>query len=489
MNDVCLILEGTYPYVAGGVSSWVNTLIKRMKDISFSILYVGPQYSLRKKMNYVIPNNVLDFREIYLFDYQLDLTKKRTSKKNIAVLEEFLISIRRKDTKVFAELASKIRSGELNFYDIVVSYDSWKILEKIYTQEGPDQSFIDYFWTWRFVYLPFFSILTADIPPARTYHSVSTGYAGVLGALAKIKTNRPFILTEHGIYTRERKIDISQSDWIYADDLGESKLTEREDFFKDWWIRLFTYFSKLAYDQADEITTIFEGNRHSEIAEGADPAKIRVIPNGVDFESLNSLERKTDLKIKRIGFMGRVVSIKDVKTFITACSIVHKQLKDIEVYIMGPTDEDEEYFADCKMLVETQKMENIIKFTGKVNIKEYYPKLDIVVLTSVSEGQPLVILEAFSCGIPCVATDVGACSELIHGSTPDDKLLGSAGIITHVADPEETANAILKILKNPDLSARMGDVAIKRIKAYYLIDKLIAEYKKLYNHSIENIRW
>ena len=72
MQDVCLLLEGTYPYVAGGVSSWVYDLVKRMQDISFSIVYLGAHRPGSKKMHYELPENVVDFRELYLFDYRVD---------------------------------------------------------------------------------------------------------------------------------------------------------------------------------------------------------------------------------------------------------------------------------------------------------------------------------------------------------------------------------------------------------------------------------
>lgn len=490
MIDVCLLLEGTYPYVSGGVSSWVSDIVNNLKGTTFSIVYLGAQFTTRKKLNYKIPSNVIDFRELYIFDYEVDLKRKhRTSKKDMSILKEFLLSIRRGDIGVFDEFVKKFRSGEIDFYDIIISYDSWKILEEVYESEAGDESFIDYFWTWRFIYLPFLSLLKADLPIARVYHSVSTGYAGVLGTLAKTEFSRPFLLTEHGLYTRERKIDISQADWIFSGSQDQSKITKRDDFFKDWWISLFSYFSRIAYQSADEILTLFEDNRKEQIKEKADPEKTSIIPNGVEFEELNALPREPSDGVFRIGFMGRVVPIKDVKTFILACSITKKTHKDIEVYIMGPTEEDEEYYRECLLLCETQGLSDIIKFTGKIAIKEYYPKIDVIVLTSISEGQPIVILEASSCGIPVVASDVGACRELLYGREEDDKLIGPSGIITAVSSPEETAEAIIKIINDKALYKSMAKAAKTRVKTYYQMTDLLAKYNTLYQHYLEEIRW
>jgi hypothetical protein len=61
---------------------------------------------------------------------------------------------------------------------------------------GLDQSFIDFFWTWRFSHLPLFRLVDAVIPRAAVYHSISTGYAGLLAALAKLRTGSPLLITE-----------------------------------------------------------------------------------------------------------------------------------------------------------------------------------------------------------------------------------------------------------------------------------------------------
>ena len=48
-----------------------------------------------------------------------------------------------------------------------------------------------------------------------------------------------------------------------------------------------------------------------------------------------------------------------------------------------------------------------------MDVKQIYPRIDVLVLTSISEGLPLVILEAAAAGVPLVSTDVGACRELL----------------------------------------------------------------------------
>lgn len=492
MTDVCLILEGTFPYVSGGVSSWVNDLIRNLDHLTFSIIYLGPFPSGVKKMHYEMPKNVLDFQEYYIFDYNVAPEKKKKfNKKDFQLVGQFIKSLQKGDTKLFADLFYLLGNREtrkIDLYDFVKSPEAWDVLKDVYNSEEKMVSFIDYFWSWRFIYLPFFSLLRAPLLKSKVYHAVSTGYAGVLASTCKLKYNRPLILTEHGIYTRERKIEIAQADWIYSELDQDVKISDDKEFFKEWWIKLFSFFSLLTYSWSDEIITLYQGNKQTEIEEGADADKIRIIPNGIKFHEFKDLKKEfLTNEILRIGFMGRVVPIKDVKTFIRACKIVSQSLKNIEVFIMGPTDEDENYFEECQQLVEREGLTGIVQFTGKVKIKEYYPKIDIIVLTSISEAQPLVLLEAMSCGIPCVATDVGACREMLYGRTPDDMLIGNCGLISQLYNPQQTADAIVEILSNKKMYLSMSEVGKKRVEKYYLFDEVIANYDLLYTKYMEQV--
>lgn len=81
---------------------------------------------------------------------------------------------------------------------------------------------------------------------------------------------------------------------------------------------------------------------------------------------------------------------------------------------MGGVD-DEEYARECYALVEQLELKNLI-FTGRVNVVEYMQKLDFTILTSISEGQPLSVLESLAARRPCVTTEVGCCRELLEGA-------------------------------------------------------------------------
>jgi glycosyltransferase involved in cell wall biosynthesis len=102
----------------------------------------------------------------------------------------------------------------------------------------------------------------------------------------------------------------------------------------------------------------------------------------------------------------------------------------------------------------------------------------------VSEGQPLVILEAFAAGLPVIASDVGACRELVLGGPGEDAALGAAGIVTRVASPEETADAIALLARDHELRRAMGERALRRVHQRYRLESVLARYRAIYESMV-----
>ena len=492
LNDVCLLMEGTYPFVYGGVSSWIHNLIKALPHIRFTGVCILPQSDKKWEIKYDLPSNFFDLKIIYLHDYNMENKRKGNRAKRhqqIDLLRIFHKNLHKNNYSFFEKILPIFQSEQkkgLSINDMISGKEAWNLLLELYNPEVNKESFIDFFWTFRFTHLPLFNILKAKIPKAKVYHTISTGYAGLLGSVAKYRYKKPLLLTEHGIYTKERKIEISHADWIYDSSDKRVKINGEIGTFHKMWTNLFHTLGKITYNSADSIFTLYEGNRQIEIAEGADPGKTFVIPNGIDINKFGKIKQnpnrgKEDKKHVYVGFVGRIVSIKDVKTFIRACKIVSLHLPKAFFLIIGPTEEDPVYYEECLELVELLDLQNMVEFTGKVNIMDYYPKLDVLVLTSVSEAQPLVILEAGCVGIPSVASDVGACRELLEGYNEDDKGIGHSGIVTQVADPEDTAKAIITILSDYKLSQKYSIAAKKRVNTFYKESDLNQRYLTIYN--------
>ena len=148
----------------------------------------------------------------------------------------------------------------------------------------------------------------------------------------------------------------------------------------------------------------------------------------------------------------------------------------LRLWIMGPDDEDPEYAQDCHNLVEAIQAENI-EFTGRIHTQDYIGKMDMTILTSISEGQPLTILEGFAAKKPCIATNVGNCYGLIYG---EDDSFGDAGIVVRVMNIAEISGAILKLANNLQLAKEMGENGYRRLMYKYKSAYMEETYRKIY---------
>ena len=127
-----------------------------------------------------------------------------------------------------------------------------------------------------------------------------------------------------------------------------------------------------------------------------------------------------------------------------------------------------------------------VVFTGRVDIKEYLGRMDLTILTSISEGQPLTILESYAAHKPVIATDVGNCRELIYGEEGDE--LGAAGILTHIMNVEEIANAMVDMAKKPSMREHMGEVGYKRVMSGYKLEDMRETYRNIYQKFAKSLR-
>lgn len=190
-----------------------------------------------------------------------------------------------------------------------------------------------------------------------------------------------------------------------------------------------------------------------------------------------------------IACVGRVVPVKDIKTFIRACAIVIQEKPQVEAWIIGSLKEDPEYVTTCKSLIKILGLEDKIKFLGSQDMVEIYPKIDLLLLSSISEGSPFVMLESMAVGIPSIATDVGGCRELIYGKSEEDKALGLAGRLVSMVDPRGLAEATLELLNSEAQWRAAQKAGLARVRAYYGMQRLIQEYGDIYRDAIEHGRY
>ena len=485
--DILLIGEGTYPYIQGGVSSWIHQLINGMPELNFGIVFLGSKAEEYGDVRYTLPDNLTHLEVHYLFTESDNTTAKRQKDSD--------------DFKAIEELYQWFKSSEgdipqnikdISFYTEKITHkhflhskQSWDFITKKYMENAPDIPFIDYFWTVKNIHKPIWVLanIVKNMPKCKVIHSPSTGYAGFLGSLASFNTNTPFLLTEHGIYTRERKIDMLTADWISFQKPTLLKQAEEFNYIKKMWVNFFEQIGLFSYKRAEKIFSLYAGARTIQIEFGAEEKKCFVVPNGVDVDGLREayLAREEGIP-KVITLIGRVVSIKDIKTFIRAIRIVANEIEDIQAWVVGPLDEDPTYAEECQYMVETLNLQNNFFFKGFQNIKDILPKTGLLTITSVSEGMPLTILEGFAAGVPCIATDVGSCRDLIYGGLgEEDVAMGKAGEITSIANPSALAESYIRFLSDESLWKAAQKTALTRVQAYYRQDTFLETYRNIYS--------
>lgn len=454
---VCIVVEGTYPYITGGVSTWIQMLIENMPDIEFDVVHLAP-WRWTRPFGYKLPKNLRHIYEYLLFSLNYKGPHDLDVKKVIIQITELIDFSKSQRASKFSEILKEIAGRNLDF--VLQTRYFWNFITDIYTRYFQSEGFTGFYWTILGFLIPILGSLQSVPPKADIYHSTTTGYASLSALMGKYVHNGKLIVTEHGIYHREREIEIMKSKAI-------------QEIYKNTWIEIFKLISETVYKECDMLTTLFEKNQLFQLELNADFEKMRVIPNGVDVDKFGNIQR-IEHDTFNIGIIGRVVPIKDIITGIKAFDVVLKEIPNSRLYIIGPNDEDEDYYHRCVELVRLLDIEDKVIFTGKVNVLDYYGIIDTVLISSISEGQPLVQLEAMACGIPVVVTNVGNCAEI--ALDPD----GQSGFVVEPKDYNTMAQKLIELAKDKELWRTFSENGKLVVKEKYRLDQMIKAYRDLY---------
>jgi len=238
--------------------------------------------------------------------------------------------------------------------------------------------------------------------------------------------------------------------------------------------------SKIILKNADAVIALTEDmkNHLKNIYE----REILIIPNGIDLSKFEYLSKDNyykvfgfDKNIKIILYVGSFRPVKGLKYLIEAMKIIGN--KEKRLFIIGHGKEKD----DLENQVKNLNLEDCITFIGKIPNQEvfkYMASSDVFVLPSLSEGFPIVILEAMASGLPIVATKVRGLPEIFKD--------GQNGFLVETRNPEKIAEKILLILNDENLSKRISKNNLEEVKKYdwkIVIDKL----ENVYFNIIKNI--
>lgn len=206
--------------------------------------------------------------------------------------------------------------------------------------------------------------------------------------------------------------------------------------------------------------------------------RIKVIYNGIDikkFSEINSAQNKKifnfDSSALVIGTIARLAPEKDQFTLIDAFSEVSQKLDNTRLIIVGDGTLRKELESYCRK----RNLANKILFLGfRQDIPKILSIFDVFVLSSITEGISLTLLEAMAASRPIVATNVGGNPEIIDN--------GVTGFLVPPKSPDRMAEAIIKILSDKELAGKMKLAGYKRVKEKFSLDRMTEAYNNLYNY-------
>jgi glycosyltransferase involved in cell wall biosynthesis len=174
---------------------------------------------------------------------------------------------------------------------------------------------------------------------------------------------------------------------------------------------------------------------------------------------------------KIIASVGQLIESKDRATLVRAIGILKRKgaIDNVIFAILGDGGQK----AMLEELVKNNDVQGHVVFLqGGFNVEALFNIADFMVLSSMQEGLPYVLMEAASIGKPHIATDVGGVSEfVIHGDT---------GILVPPSDPLKFADAIKDLLDNPETVERLGKKAREKFLQQFTYDRFIDQTVEVY---------
>jgi len=302
------------------------------------------------------------------------------------------------------------------------------------------------------------TVLTVHIPPVDIVHAASGGICSILGMIGR-RSGSAFLLTEHGVYLRERLLALAREETSY--------------FSRVFQARFAQCITEMSYFYADRIAPGSNYNHRWELHGGAKPEQIGTIYNGPDpCEFTPAWNHRPADAPPTIVWLGRIDPLKDLETLIRAAAIVHQEMPRVKFVLYGKSPKGNEWYEErCHGLRDELGLKETVIFAGfAASAEAAYNEGDFAILSSISEGFPYSVVEAMLCGRTMVGTDVGGVSEALEG----------CGLVVEPRNPAQMAGACLLLLRNADLRREYGEQARKKALERFSMQQCNAAYLASY---------
>ncbi|MFJ8583418.1 GT4 family glycosyltransferase PelF [Streptomyces sp. NPDC093595] len=463
-RHVTMLTEGTYPHVHGGVSTWCDQLVRGMPQVDFQILALTG--SGREPVTWELPPNVRRHTAFPLWGPAPGRSRPligREKRRFIDTYERFLLSILDPSAGCdFGEslygLAETARRGRLSA--ALRSESALRSLMWIWTmphlRTAAARPTVHDALTATDLLEHGLRPLAARIPADSVAHAVSSGLATLPALAAQRFDGVPFLLTEHGIYLRERY-------------LGYRSAAQRWPV-KALMLGFYRELNSLGYRQADLITPCNQYNRRWEERGGAPAARIRTVYNGVDPHAFPLAGPEPD--VPTLSWCGRIDPIKDLETLIRAYAIARAEVPALRLRLFGPVPAgNEDYRTRLEKLAAERGVTDGITYEGRISdVASAYAAGTLVMLSSISEGFPFSLIEAMSCGRATVSTDVGGVREAV----------GDTGLVVPPREPAVMAEAVVALLRDGERRAELGRRARQRVVDRFTLHRSVDGFRRIY---------
>jgi glycosyltransferase involved in cell wall biosynthesis len=254
--------------------------------------------------------------------------------------------------------------------------------------------------------------------------------------------------------------------------------------FSPLLIRFITFFGKWF---PKRILAVSKITKEYLVKNGLKEDKIDVIFNGIDSELFEirhvskdiRKELKIESKTKLVGFIGRIIPEKGLKSFLLAIPEVIQECPEAFFLIIGDVFLGEEtHRNELLEIINKNVLEKYIRFTGfRTDIGDVMRSLDILVFPSVApESFGLSIMEAMSLGKPVIASKVGGVSEIIED--------GITGMLIEPNQPDQIADRIIHLLSNQEIYSSIAQKAKEVVTERFSLQKYVAAMEEAFTRAL-----
>jgi len=241
-------------------------------------------------------------------------------------------------------------------------------------------------------------------------------------------------------------------------------------------IKIYDYLGDRALKYFDRVIAVSQFTKNRLIERGIHEEKITVIQNGIDiapFEHFRKGKLREELNLEPgarvVGFIGRLGPEKGITYLLEAARIICSSMSGVYFVLAGEgilREEAEEFIASNGL------SDRIVMLGWRKDATELLPDMDILLLPSLTEGTPMVLLESMAMGVPVIASDVGGIGEVIEDSM--------TGLLVKPKDPKALANSINTLLGNAGLAGNISRNSIAEIKSRFTASHMSKQYEQTY---------